>query len=129
MTQELWQAVMGNSPSEFSGDQHRPVECEPREICQMFISKLKQITGKKFRLPTEAEWEYAARCGNKSQGFSYAGSDSVDEVAWCSSLAASSQLSSTQTVATKVPNRQGKSRFIAFYFVNWTKYRNFVEIT
>ena len=82
VTQELWQAVMGSNPSGFTGDPMRPVEQVSWTDCQEFISRLNAITGKTFRLPTEAEWEYAARGGNKSGGFVYAGNDVLDEVAW-----------------------------------------------
>ena len=61
VTQELWQAVMGSNPSYFKGDNQRPVENVSWDDCQEFIKKLNRLTGKKFRLPTEAEWEYAAR--------------------------------------------------------------------
>ena len=82
VTQELWQAVMGSNPSGFTGDPKRPVEQVSWTDCQEFIARLNAITGKNFRLPTEAEWEYAARGGNKGHGTLYAGSDNIDEVAW-----------------------------------------------
>ena len=82
VTQELWQAVMGNNPSGFTGDPQRPVEQVSWDDCQEFIARLNAITGKNFRLPTEAEWEYAARGANKTSGYLYAGSDNVDDVAW-----------------------------------------------
>lgn len=82
VTQELWQAVMGSNPSRFTGNQRRPVENVSWDDCQMFVWKLNQLTGKTFRLPTEAEWEFAARGGNKSQGYKYAGSNTIDDVAW-----------------------------------------------
>ena len=82
VTQELWQAVMGNNPSGFTGDPQRPVEQVSWDDCQEFIARLNAITGKNFRLPTEAEWEYAARGANKSSGYLYDGSDNVDDVAW-----------------------------------------------
>ena len=81
VTQELWKAVMGTNPSYFSGTQN-PVESVSWEDCQNFIAELNAMTGKKFRLPTEAEWEFAARGGNKSNGFKYSGSGSIDKVAW-----------------------------------------------
>ena len=82
VTQELWMAVMGSNPSSFTGDLQRPVEQVSWEDCQEFITRLNALTGKSFRLPTEAEWEYAARGGNKSRGTVYAGSEVLDEVAW-----------------------------------------------
>ena len=99
VTQELWQAVMGSNPSPYSGT-NLPVSNVSWDNCQGFISKLNQMTGKTFRLPTEAEWEYAARGGNKSQGYKYSGSSNVDDVAWYSS-------NTTHTVASKVPNELG----------------------
>lgn len=81
VTQELWRAVMGNNPSQFSGT-NLPVEMVSWNDCQTFIQKLNQLTGKNFRLPTEAEWEYAARGGNKSKGYKYAGSNTLGDVAW-----------------------------------------------
>ena len=72
---------MGSNPSYFKGAK-LPVECVSWNDCQKFISKLNALTGKKFRLPTEAEWEFAARGGNKSKGYKYSGSNNIDEVAW-----------------------------------------------
>ena len=81
VTQALWKAVMGNNPSRFKGD-NLPVENVSWNDCQEFIRKLKQKTGKNFRLPTEAEWEYAARGGKKSNGYKYSGSNNIGSVAW-----------------------------------------------
>ena len=81
VTQALWKAVMGKRPSYFKGD-NLPVEQVSWDDCQEFISKLNSITGKTFRLPTEAEWEYAARGGNKSIGYQYSGSNNLSDVAW-----------------------------------------------
>ena len=81
VTQAEWQAVMGTNPSHFKGDNF-PVERVSWYDCQEFIRKLNEMTGKNFRLPTEAEWEYAARGGNKSGGYKYAGGNDVDNVAW-----------------------------------------------
>jgi len=81
VTQELWQAVMGSNPSYFKGA-NLPVEQVSWDACQEFIDKLNNLTGHRFRLPTEAEWEYAARGGNKSRGYKYSGSNTIDDVAW-----------------------------------------------
>ena len=102
VTQALWEAVMGNNPSRFKGS-NRPVECVSWDDCQSFIAKLNEKTGKKFRLPTEAEWEYAARGGNKSQGYQYAGSNNFDEVAWYGGNSGNQ----THDVGTKRPNELG----------------------
>ena len=83
VTQALWEAVMGDNPSHFIGGQ-RPVENVSWDDCQVFISTLNELTGRTFRLPTEAEWEFAARGGNASEGYKYAGSDDVTAVAWYS---------------------------------------------
>ena len=82
VTQREWKAVMGNNPSHFKGDD-LPVENVSWDDCQQFIRKLNAITAKNFRLPTEAEWEYAARGGNLSRGYRYSGSDDIRDVAWC----------------------------------------------
>lgn len=81
VTQALWKAVMGKDPSNWIGDD-LPVEQVSWEDVHEFIKKLNQETGRTFRLPTEAEWEYAARGGKKSKGYKYSGSDNIDEVAW-----------------------------------------------
>ena len=81
VTQALWQAVMGKKPSRFKGD-NLPVVSVSWNDCQKFISKLNRKTGKKFRLPTEAEWEYAARGGKKSRCYQYSGSNNISDVAW-----------------------------------------------
>ena len=79
--QGLWNAVMRENPSRFNGD-NLPVERVSWEDAQEFVKRLNHMTGRTFRLPTEAEWEYAARGGKKSQGYKYSGSDNLDEVAW-----------------------------------------------
>lgn len=102
VTQELWQAVMGSNPSRFKGGK-LPVEQVSWNDCQTFITKLNQLTGKTFRLPTEAEWEYAARGGNKSKGYTYSGSNTAGDVAWCWE----NSDGTTHEVATKAPNELG----------------------
>ena len=117
VTQELWQAVMGNNPSYFNTghgyteDLQRPVENVSWYDCQQFITKLNEMTGKTFRMPTEAEWEYAARGGSKGRGFKYSGSNNVNNVAWYMRTIPS-QVSGTegygpQPVATKNGNELG----------------------
>ena len=81
VTQSLWQLVMENNPSSIKGED-LPVGNVSWNDCQLFIAKLNEMTGKKFRLPTEAEWEYAARGENKSRGTQYSGSSLYSDVAW-----------------------------------------------
>ena len=81
VTQALWQAVMESNPSNFKGA-NLPVEQVSWDDCQVFLTKLNSMTGRKFRLPTEAEWEYAARGGKKSLGYQYSGSNNISDVAW-----------------------------------------------
>lgn len=73
VTQGLWQAVMGENPSKFKGSANLPVESVSWTEAQEFAMRLSQMTGRRFRLPSEAEWEYAARGGGKSQRNPYAG--------------------------------------------------------
>lgn len=102
VTQALWKAVMGSNPSYFVGD-NLPVENMSWNDCQVFIQKLNQLTGKQFRLPTEAEWEYAARGGRKSRGYKYAGSNDIGLVAWYEDNSGTG----THPVATKQANELG----------------------
>lgn len=89
VTQALWRAVTGKEPStekswsdmHGKGDDY-PVYLVTWEDCQQFIKKLNALTGRRFRLPTEAEWEYAARGGNKSRNYKYSGSNDIEEVGW-----------------------------------------------
>ncbi len=81
VTQELWEAVMGDNPSYFKGAKN-PVENVSWDDCKIFINKLNSLTGQQFRLPTEAEWEFAARGGNKGKPTKYSGSAVIGEVAW-----------------------------------------------
>ena len=103
VTQELWNAIMGSNPSSHMGDMQRPVERVSWDDCQTFISKLNQLTGATFHLPTEAQWEYAARGGNKSKGYTYSGSNAIDDVAWYNDN--SDRM--THPVKTKAPNELG----------------------
>ena len=102
VTQALWKAVMGTNPSYFKGDSN-PVEKVSWNDCQEFIRKLNSLTGRTFRLPTEAEWEYAARGGNQSKGYKYSGSNTLSSVAWY----ADNSSSQTHAVKTKSPNELG----------------------
>jgi formylglycine-generating enzyme required for sulfatase activity len=81
VTQSQWTAVMDNNPSYFSNNNH-PVETVSWDEVRNFITRLNEITGKNYRMPTEAEWEYAARGGNRSKGYEYSGSDVLDDVGW-----------------------------------------------
>ena len=102
VTQALWKTVMGNNPSFFKED-NNPVEQVSWDDCQIFIEKLNALTGFHFRLPTEAEWEYAESGGRKSRGYRYSGSNTLGDVAWHNGNSGSK----THTVGTKQPNELG----------------------
>lgn len=102
VTQAQWKAVMGNNPSYFKGD-NLPVEQVSWNDVQEFIRKLNQQTGKSYRLPTEAEWEYAARGGSNSRGYKYSGSNNIGSVAWYDGNSGNT----THAVGTKSPNELG----------------------
>ncbi len=102
VTQALWKAVMESNTSRFEGN-NLPVERVSWNDCQNFIEKLNTLTGEHFRLPTEAEWEFAARGGNKSKHYQYSGSNNLDDVAWYFGNSGSK----THLVATKQANELG----------------------
>ena len=115
VTQGLWLAVMGSNPSyfsssnmaeqdiEFEDDLNRPVELVWWDDCQAFIEKLNELTGRHFRIPTDAEWEFAARGGKKTHRYTYAGSEDIDEVAWSRENSGGM----THPVGQKKPNELG----------------------
>lgn len=109
VTQELWQAVMGSNPSEFSG-KNLPVDNVTWDECHVFVTRLNKIMhengqlaqDKTFHLPSEAQWEYAAKGGNKSKSYTYAGSNDINAVAWTRG-----NTNRTHPVASKIPNELG----------------------
>jgi formylglycine-generating enzyme required for sulfatase activity len=100
VTQKLWRVVMGSLPSEQGNN--FPVHDVSWDDVQEFLEKLKELTGKHFRLPTEAEWEYAARGGKDSKGYKYSGSNNIVDVAWYGST-----LGPNRIVGTKAANELG----------------------
>ena len=101
VTQALYEAVIGSNPADSVGAE-LPVVLVEWGDADLFASKLSEITGRKFRLPTEAEWEYAARGGNKSKGYKYAGSNNLSDVAWYNDIEGGSH-----AVKGKAPNELG----------------------
>ena len=119
VTQGLWYAVMGQKPttdgsawtSSYGLGDNYPAYYISYEDCEKFIAKLNQLTGQNFRFPTEAEWEFAAKGGNKSKGYTYAGSNTVGDVAWYTvnsyDKGSSSSDYGTHAVKTKAANELG----------------------
>ncbi|MDR1897770.1 MAG: formylglycine-generating enzyme family protein [Prevotellaceae bacterium] len=103
VTQTQWKAIMDSNPSYFSGCENCPVEQVSWDDIQEFIKKLKAKTGLNYRLPTEAEWEYAASGGAQSRRYKYSGSNSMDGVAWYSGNSGDK----THPVGTKKANELG----------------------
>jgi formylglycine-generating enzyme required for sulfatase activity len=102
VTQAQWEALMGSNPSKFKGG-NLPVENVSWDDVQVFIERLNAATGKRYRLPTEAEWEYAARGGKRSRNYKYSGSNSVEDVAWMDNNSGET----THPVGTKKANELG----------------------
>jgi len=105
VTQAQWRAIMGNDPPdlEFKGCDNCPVESVSWDDVQEFIKNLNALTGKQYRLPTETEWEYAARGGVKSKDYLYSGSNQINEVAWH----AGNSGDKTHPIGTKKKNELG----------------------
>lgn len=103
VTQRQWYSVMGTYPSYFKNCDDCPVEQVSWNDIQGFLSKLNSKTGKSYRLPTEAEWEYAARGGNKSQEYLFSGSNYIEDVAQYEG----NNNKSTKSVGSKIPNELG----------------------
>jgi formylglycine-generating enzyme required for sulfatase activity len=103
ITQDQWKIIMGSLPDRFDGCGQCPIVDVSWHDIQFFLRKLNELTGKLFRLPSEAEWEFAAKGGVHAQGFSYSGSDILDDVAWF----ADNSNQKTNPVGTKQPNELG----------------------
>lgn len=102
ITQDQWVAVMGSNPSYFKGGK-LPVESVSWYDCQEFVKKLSEMTGKRFRLPTEAEWEYAARGGKKGKRYKYSGGNILKQVGWYNENSGET----SHEVGIKSPNELG----------------------
>ncbi|MDP4291228.1 MAG: formylglycine-generating enzyme family protein [Bacteroidota bacterium] len=107
VTQDQWNAIMGNNPSYFQGN-NAPVESVSWNDVQIFINKLNSATGKIYRLPTEAEWEFAAKGGIKSKGYVFAGGNILNDLAWNFSNSYNNpDVTGTRPVGSKLPNELG----------------------
>ena len=106
VSQALWREVMGSNPSTYKGND-LPVTNITWEDCQEFIKKLNERTGKQFRLPTEAEWEFAARGGTASKGYMFSGSDEVRSVAWHNRDSNRDRHNGPYAIKSKDPNELG----------------------
>jgi formylglycine-generating enzyme required for sulfatase activity len=106
VSQALWREVMGSNPSTYKGND-LPVTNVTWEDCQEFIKKLNERTGKQFRLPTEAEWEFAARGGTASKGYMFSGSDEVRSVAWHNRDSNRDRHNGPYAIKSKDPNELG----------------------
>lgn len=113
VTQELWEAVMGENPSQNKDNPKQPVTNVSWEECMVFITRLSGLTGERFRMPTEAEWEYAARGGMYSKYYKFSGSNDPTEVGWVQEIGAKDENGrpllgkSPHVVGTKKPNELG----------------------
>jgi formylglycine-generating enzyme required for sulfatase activity len=103
VTQKQWKSVMGSNPSEFKGCDDCPVEKVSWNDVQQFIMKLNEKSPLKYRLPTEEEWEFAARGGTQSRGFLYSGGNTLNSVGWNKS----NSDNRTHPVGDKSPNELG----------------------
>lgn len=102
ITQDQWEAVMGNNPSHFKGEK-LPVESVSWFDCQEFAKKLSEMTGRHFRLPTEAEWEYAARGGKKGKRYKFSGGHILEQIGWYNENSGNT----SHEVGKKSPNELG----------------------
>lgn len=103
VTQAQWKAVMGGNPSWFKDCDNCPVDRVSWDSVQVYLRKLNKLTNKTYRLPTEAEWEYAARGGKESRGYVYSGSTNAESVGWIDS----NSDNKTHEVGSKQPNELG----------------------